>query len=446
MIKFPYGNADFKRIVSEGQFFVDRTGMIPLLEETGNALLFLRPRRFGKSLWLSVLENYYDLPRAERFEILFGGLDIGRDPTPLHNRFLIMKWNFSTIAVSDDEDRLRRNVYNHINDRIWEFALVYRDLLPAEVRIDPEDALSTLNRLLAVVRATPHRIYLLIDEYDNFANEVLTSRLSGGRERYERLVKGEGLLKTLFKAVKDGTKGRGIDRAFIVGVSPVVMSDMTSGFNIAENIYLSPQFEDLCGFREPEIAAILEKVAAERGMGPERVGEAMKMMRAYYDGYRFSSGSRGVLYNPTLVLYFLKRFQSEGVYPEEMLDDNLAIDRAKLDYIAGLPDGETLIWKTFDDSRPLTVQSLAYRFGIREMFHSPKDFRFMLSFLYYFGVLTWAGERDEYGEHLLRIPNLTIRSLYAERIRETLLPEPGEIDEAANVARQLYQKGQMGPL
>ena len=224
------------------------------------------------------------------------------------------------------------------------------------------------------------------------------------------------------------------------------MSDMTSGFNIAENIYLSPQFEDLCGFREPEIAAILEKVAAERGMGPERVGEAMKMMRAYYDGYRFSSGSRGVLYNPTLVLYFLKRFQSEGGYPEEMLDDNLAIDRAKLDYIAGLPDGETLIWKTFDDSRPLTVQSLAYRFGIREIFHSPKDFRFMLSFLYYFGVLTRAGERDEYGEHLLRIPNLTIRSLYAERIRETLLPEPGEIDEAANVARQLYQKGQMGPL
>ncbi len=446
MIKFPYGNSDFYDIITGKYFYVDRTGKIALLEEVGKTLLFLRPRRFGKSLWLSVLENYYDLRKADEFERLFGNLAIGQNPTPLHNQYLILKWNFSKIENSEDETGMRQAVHNHLNDRIWEFMLTYQDILPVRLETNPHDALSGLDRLLAIVRTTPYKIYLLIDEYDNFANEILMGGLPRSEQRYERLIRGEGLLKTVFKAVKDGTEGRGIDRVFITGVSPVVLSDVTSGFNIAENIYLLPEFNDLCGFWETEVAEVLQQVAGHCDFSSQQAAEALKMMQTYYNGYKFTSKAEALIYNPTLVLYFLKRFQSQCDYPEEMLDDNLAMDRGKINYIAQLPDGESLIWQALNRQQPLTAQRLAYRFGIREMLYGPKDTRFMLSLLYYFGVLTLARERTEYGELMFQIPNLVVQGLYAERIQEMLLPSARDIDESRRVTRLLYQKGEMAPL
>ncbi len=210
-MRFPYGIADFRAIRNEGYFYADRTDRIPLIEQAGKQLLFLRPRRFGKSLWLSVLENYYDLARAADFGPLFGDLKIGRNPTPLHNRYFVMRWDFSMVDPRGDADAIAASLYDHINGAIKSFIWRYQGHLPDNTIVLHANALRSWQELLAAISKTPHKLYLLIDEYDNFANEVMISPLRG-TNRYEELVQGEGTIKTLFKAVKSAAGGQGLDR------------------------------------------------------------------------------------------------------------------------------------------------------------------------------------------------------------------------------------------
>jgi len=197
-----------------------------------------------------MLENYYDVAKAEQFETLFGTLAIGENPTAKRNQYFVMNWDFSSIDSSGEPDEIRQRMHDHINGSIEQFIAYYARFLDYDIFIDPNNAARSLQSVFAAVKQTPYKLYLLIDEYDNFANEVLMAGLSASRERYEALIYEEGALKAIFKTVKYGTKGLGIDRIFITGVSPVVMSDISSGFNIAENIYLQPDFNDLCGFRK----------------------------------------------------------------------------------------------------------------------------------------------------------------------------------------------------
>ncbi len=194
--KFPYGYCDFERIITDNYFYQDRTDRIQQLEDVGNSILLLRPRRFGKSLLLSMLENYYDLAKADKFETLFGHLAIGQTPTPHHNQYFVMKWDFSMVDPHGDVEAIIRSLYNHINSRIINFANYYQPYLKNKIEIDRADALFSFNSLLAAVQA-PQRLYLLIDEYDNFANEVMVSRQQG-QKRYEQLLQGEGTANGLY--------------------------------------------------------------------------------------------------------------------------------------------------------------------------------------------------------------------------------------------------------
>jgi len=447
-MRFPYGLADFATLISEGYFYVDRTDRIPLIENAGRQLLFLRPRRFGKSLWLSTLENYYDLAKAGDFERLFGGLKIGQNPTPLHNRYFVLKLNFSVVDPSGDRDAIRGALFNHINGSIEEFALRYQTYLPTPIAIH-EDALRSWRAMLAAVSQTPHKLYLLIDEYDNFANEVMISR-ERGKPRYQELVEGEGIIKTFFKAVKDGAEGRGVDRVFITGVSPVVLSDMTSGYNVVETLSLLPRFNDLCGFTAEELRDALAQVAQRYGFDAARSEEALEVMRAFYNGYSFSLKSSERIYNPTLALYFLKRFADNGEYPARLLDDNLAMDRNRIQYVARLPHGPTLITQALaaDADYPasaILIDELADRFGVEMMLNAPKDQTFLASLLYYFGVLTLAG-RNTFGKLRLTIPNLVVRKLYVERLQEALLPNYEDQEQRQAAADRFYADGDLGPL
>jgi hypothetical protein len=201
-LRFPYGRADFYRLITNGDYYVDRTTYIRLLEEKGDTLLFLRPRRFGKSLLLSLLENYYDVNKADDFVRLFGHLAIGKNPTPRHNQYLILFWDFSTVDSYGTSDTIRQSLYNSINRSIDVCRNLYADLIPTDILIDPSDALNSFQSLLAAVRTTPYALYLLVDEYDNFANEVFMALQSGSTERYQHLVEGEGIIKTVFKLMK----------------------------------------------------------------------------------------------------------------------------------------------------------------------------------------------------------------------------------------------------
>nr|VFJ62166.1 MAG: PD-(D/E)XK nuclease superfamily protein [Candidatus Kentron sp. DK] len=444
-MKFPYGISDFDSLISEQYHYVDRTGHIPRLEEAGKQLLFLRPRRFGKSLLLSMLENYYDINKADRFEALFGDLAIGQNPTAEQGRYFVMKWDFSGVSAEGDSEEIKQNLYRYLNARISGFGDYYQEMLPDVIQINTDDAQASFQSLLNTIRKAGHSLYLFIDEYDNFANELMIGHRTGEKSRYQALLSGEGVLKALFKAVKASAGTQGIGRVFITGVSPVVMSDLTSGYNVAEDIYLLPHFNDLCGFREDEIAAMMARIARECELTPSHVDDALSTMRTFYNGYCFSSETTDRVYNPTLALYFLKSFHRDCRYPKKILDSNLAMDRGKLHYISRLPEGGRLIIAALAEETPITLPELADRFGVEDMLRAPKDTSFVASLLYYFGVLTHGG-MTPFGELILRIPNLVIRRLYAESIRELFLPDGKDGDMARRVAKTLYQHGDIRPL
>ena len=224
------------------------------------------------------------------------------------------------------------------------------------------------------------------------------------------------------------------------------MSDITSGFNIADDIYLLPEFNDLCGFEEHEIGAAVQQVVADCELPPEKATEALDLMRTFYDGYSFTYHQANTLYNPTMVLYFLKSLQRQCQYPRRILDTNLAMDRSKIAYVSQLARGNQVVMQALNEVQPLVTFELADRFGVAEMLKPQHDATFMISLLYYFGVLTLSAEHTLTGELILRVPNLVIRRLYVERVQELLLPDFDSREQARHVVGRLCQFGELAPL
>nr|VFJ49371.1 MAG: PD-(D/E)XK nuclease superfamily protein [Candidatus Kentron sp. DK] len=443
-IKFLYGIADYHKLITGGYFYADRTGHVATLEDAGDQLLFLRPRRFGKSLVLSMLENYYDVVRAEDFEALFGHLNIGKNPTPRHNQYFVMRWDFSMVASHGDIKAIESALHDHINACMRSFVSRYRERLPQAVEFKADNGLVAFRSAVDAVARTPYKLYLLIDEYDNFANEVMAAQMKG-QDRYAELVHGEGILKTVFKNVKGLSAGQGLDKVFITGVSPVVMSDISSGYNVVKDISLRQEYHDLCGFHESEVADALEKIGAQCRLAENDLTEALFMMRTFYNGYRFGYGDGPLLYNPTLALYFLDEYLRDCAYPRKILDSNLAMDRNRIEYIASLPHGNDLITKALDPTDPPLISELADRFGVKDMLTATKDQPFLGSLMVYLGILTITGQ-DDMDRLILGIPNLVIRRLYVERIRDAILPEYEDREVSRRATYHFYASGDVAPL
>jgi hypothetical protein len=445
-MKFPYGIAHFDKIRQQSYFYQDRTDRIRTVEDMGDQLLLLRPRRFGKSLWLSTLENYYALDRADQFDALFGDLAIGRNPTDRHNQYFILRWNFSEVAATGTAEQIGQALHRHLNACVDRFNQRYAAWLSEPITTIPDDGVATFRYLTSAVAATGHPLYLLIDEYDNFANELMPrGHRALEEDHYRALVHGEGLLKTAFKAVKSASEEGRLDRVFITGVSPVVLADLSSGYNVAKDISRWPQCLDLCGFTGDEVRAALDRVADTHSLPATLREEAFDTLQRFYNGYCFDATQTCPVYNPTLTLYFLEHLQQTGGFPENLLDVNLGMDRNRIEYIASLPHGDSVIIAALNDAAPLTVLALANRLGVKDMIEAIKDQVFMASLLYYLGALTLAG-RDEFGELRLVIPNLVIRKLYVERIRDALLSGYDDQQIRQQVTRQFYRTGDLAPL
>ncbi|WP_069469825.1 AAA family ATPase [Candidatus Marithrix sp. Canyon 246] len=445
MLKFPYGISNFHRIVTNNYFYVDRSNHIRLIEDAGDQILFLRPRRFGKSLLLSMLENYYDVAKADEFDKLFGNLAIGKNPTPLHNKYLVMKWDFSNINPKGEAQDIEMRLYHYINRCIKNFAYKYQALLPINIQIDPEDAIDSFLSMLNAVLQTPYRLYLLIDEYDNFANEVMMGKGQINPERYKALTSADSSLKAIFKTVKSASGGLGLERVFLTGASPILMSDMTTAYNVAKNIYLEPEFNELCGFQEHEIKAVLTQIVKECGFENDKINEALTLIRSFYDGYCFNESCKADIYNPTLALYFFDSFQKNCKFPQQMLDDNLSMDLNKLTYLSRLPNGRAILWQALNGTPPLILSLLANRFGIDQMLKTSQSNQFIISILYYLGVLTLDGE-TELRQLRFKIPNLVVRKLYVEHLFEMLLPQDVEREEVRLLAEEFYQTVDLQPI
>ena len=447
MIKFPYAIRDFYDVITEQYFYLDRTDRSPLIERAGKELLFMRPRRFGKSLLLSMLMNYYDVAKADEFELLFGDLAIGKNPTPLHNQYLVMHWDFSEVKSQGTIEEMGKSLNKQINGSLEQFIMYYKGWFDDPITLDEEDAMRSFKSVLAVMQTVPYKLYLFIDEYDNFANEVMMGDHGNNRKRYEDFVMGEGVFKTIFKNIKSAGSGAGLDRVFITGISPIVMSDVTSG-SVNKDITWRPYFNDLCGFREDEVRPLTAQIIAGCGLPPEQADEAMELMRIFYDGSRFTmrdAESAAKIYNPTSTIYFLEELQEYCMYPERMLDKNLAADPKKLSYIADHPQGSQLIMDALHEETVLKVTSISDQFGMKDMLKMDKQRDHLASLLCYLGALT-IRQRGRDGQWILEIPNLVMRRFYAEQILDSMLPESHTLQAGLDAARSLYSGGDIEPL
>jgi hypothetical protein len=445
MIKFPYAISDFHALRTQGYVYLDRTTAIPGLEEAGKQLMFLRPRRFGKSLLLSMLANYYDINTAAQFDTLYGDLAVGKNPTPEHNQYLVLRWDFSKVSAQGDLEQIKNSLFEVLNQEFKGFIQTYQHLLTGQVDIR-DDALASFMAVLNAVRLSGQQLYLLIDEYDNFANEVLVHDLGNG-QRYRDLLESEGIVKTLFKVIKGSASEGKIARVFITGVSPVVLSDMTSGYNVATNIYQDEEFNALCGITESELAGLVGKVIQACGLPDTKAVEVLDTMRLFYNGYRFCPDiAQPTLYNPTLCFYFLRFYQKKCEPPRQMLDGNLAMDAGRIRYIANLPGGASVIGNILDEQNPVLLPYLESQFGVEQLHRLQTDARYMVSLLYYFGVLTISGIAGGLDELKLEVPNRVIYALYVDTLREKTLPELAERRQVEALAKQFYQTADLQPL
>lgn len=444
MIKFPYGISDFYTLRTEGYLYLDRTAAIPDLEQAGKQLIWLRPRRFGKSLLLSTLAHYYDIKQTPHFATLFGDLAIAKTPTAERNRYLILRLDFSRVAAQGNSEHIKNSLFTHLNEAIKGFIQYYQDLLKHSVTIQ-NDALGSLQSLFNAVKNSGYQVYLLIDEYDNFANEVLVQDVT--QQRYYDLLAGEGVVKSLFKLIKSSASEGQVARVLITGVSPLVLSDLTSGYNVATSIYLETRFNELCGLTHHELIPLVEQVLDSCKQPKEQVAVVLETMRQFYNGYRFCENpSSSLVYNPTLVFYFLRHYQLEGRPPRRLLDSNLTMDASRIRYIAQLPKGAEIVERVLDEEQPLLIPYLESQFGVEHLHKLHNDPRYMLSLLYFFGVLTIKGTAGEFDELALAVPNQVIYALYVEALREKILPTMSERQTVEQLARQFYQTAQLAPL
>ena len=327
----PYGQGDFRRIRLNRWLYVDKTRFLRRLEQEHYVFL-IRPRRFGKTLWVSLLENYYDRWWGHEFDAVFAGTDIGANPTPERHRYVVLRFDFS--AVDDKLETLEREFETYCLIELRGALERYPDLFPESVLqriLSPPSIATKLAELFRYASSHDIPLYVLIDEYDNFANTVLASH---GAEAYRDFTHGGGFYRNFFATLKSGTarSGGGIDRLFITGVSPVTMDDVTSGFNIGTNISLHPDFNEMVGFTRGEVRRLVETYR-EHGVLAQDVDTAMGIMGQWYNGYRFAKAAETDLYNTDMVLYYLKDSIPNRGVPDSLIDSNVRIDYGKLRHL-----------------------------------------------------------------------------------------------------------------
>ena len=418
--RIPYGMMNFIDVREDDCYYVDKTHYIPLIENANKYFFYIRPRRFGKSLTISMLHHYYNILEADKFEKWYGDLYIGKHPTPERNSYLIIYLNFA--VVNAELNSYRQSLDAHCNTEFNFFCDVYAQYLPEGIKEEmnkKKGAVEQLDYLYKECVKTNQQIYLFIDEYDHFTNKILSE--PSCLEDYKSETYGTSYLRSFFDTVKAGTDST-IKRCFVTGVSPVTMDDLTSGFNIGTNYSLSPEFNEMTGFNEEEVRAMLDYYATTCQFH-HSTDELIEAMKPWYDNYCFAEQSYGstTMYNSNMVLYFVDNYIRNGGYmPRNMVEENIRVDYNKL---------RMLIRKDKEFAHDAsTIQTLVQQGYVTgelktgfpaETVAEPDNF---ISLLFYFGMLTISGTLE--GETKLTIPNQVVR----EQLYSYLLDTYNEAD------------------
>ncbi|GHT78640.1 hypothetical protein FACS189464_2440 [Bacteroidia bacterium] len=404
--RLPYGNSDFKRIIFENYAYVDKTQYIEMLENEPNPnQFFIRPRKFGKSLFFMTLSYYYDLNEAENFDKLFGGLYIGKHPTPERNLYAVMRFDFSGLDTSSEQGFVK-SFSEKVEDTVCGFLSAYRNIIPDSRYLiqkisDERRGIGALQIAFNAVESIGKGIYVIIDEYDHFANDLIAMGKHLGKDLYKTMIAANGIVRDFYERIKDATKSSIVNRTFITGISPVMLDDLTSGYNIATNLTLHEKYNAMMGFTKKEVDWLMH----ETGVNPDFINVDME---AYYDGYLFNKNGADRVYNPAMILYFFNQIVDLHSVPDSIIDENLKTDYGRLQKLTQ-NDGNraTLIQIIKEDG---IVAEVMKKFSIDTL----NDTDYFISLLFYMGLLTI--KEPVMNKVRLGIPNYSIRTLYWEYI------------------------------
>lgn len=406
----PYGVADFATVIEQNLYYVDKTMFIPELEKQPRNLFFIRPRRFGKSIFLSMLYSYYDCTQSHKFQSLFGNLWIGQHPTPLQGKYQVLFLDFSQITGNIDKLETKFNSYLSIN--LDAFVRQYSEYYQAEMEeiLAQEDFEEKMELIFKAAKAHQYHLYLIIDEYDNFTNVILNER---GENVYHAITHADGFYRDVFKKFKGN-----FERIFMMGVSPVTLDDVTSGFNIGWNISIKPEFDEMLGFSTTDVVEMFTYYK-EHGSIPvdSDIDAIVNDMKPWYDNYCFAEEAlkkKTRMFNCDMVLYYLRNYMDNGCSPRQMIDPNTRTDYGKMKKLLQFDklDGERkgIIRKIVEEEQIVTqlYESFsAYQIPKAEIFPS---------LLFYYGMLTIKGTRGS--KLILGIPNNNVRKQYYGYLEE----------------------------
>ena len=406
----PYGVADFATVIEQNLYYVDKTMFIPELEKQPRNLFFIRPRRFGKSIFLSMLYSYYDCTQSHKFQSLLGNLWIGQHPTPLQGKYQVLFLDFSQITGNIDKLETKFNSYLSIN--LDAFVRQYSEYYQAEMEeiLAQEDFEEKMELIFKAAKAHQYHLYLIIDEYDNFTNVILNER---GENVYHAITHADGFYRDVFKKFKGN-----FERIFMMGVSPVTLDDVTSGFNIGWNISIKSEFDEMLGFSTTDVVEMFTYYK-EHGSIPvdSDIDAIVNDMKPWYDNYCFAEEAlkkKTRMFNCDMVLYYLRNYMDNGCSPRQMIDPNTRTDYGKMKKLLQFDklDGERkgIIRKIAEEEQIVTqlYESFsAYQIPKAEIFPS---------LLFYYGMLTIKGTRGS--KLILGIPNNNVRKQYYGYLEE----------------------------
>ena len=406
----PYGVADFAMVIEQNLYYVDKTMFIPELEKQPRNLFFIRPRRFGKSIFLSMLYSYYDCTQCHKFQSLFGNLWIGQHPTPLQGKYQVLFLDFSQITGNIDKLETKFNSYLSIN--LDAFVRQYSEYYQAEMEeiLAQENFEEKMELIFKAAKAHQYHLYLIIDEYDNFTNVILNER---GEKIYHAITHADGFYRDVFKKFKGN-----FERIFMMGVSPVTLDDVTSGFNIGWNISIKPEFDEMLGFSTTDVVEMFTYYKKHGSIPADSdIDAIVNDMKPWYDNYCFAKQAlkkKTHMFNCDMVLYYLRNYMDAGCPPEEMIDPNTRTDYGKMKKLLQFDklDGERkgIIRKIAEEEQIVTqlYESFsAYQIPKAEIFPS---------LLFYYGMLTIKGTRGS--KLILGIPNNNVRKQYYGYLEE----------------------------
>ena len=433
MRKLPYGISDYERLVENDYYYIDKTKYIEELENLPEPyIMFLRPRKFGKTLFTSTLENYYDLKKADKFDKLYKNTYIGKNPTKLKNKYYILKFNFSGIDTSNEETTMK-GFKGKIASSVKTFVEKYGMNFFVNTEDEAEGILDNLIKAFGIQKPN-EKIYVIIDEYDHFANELLGFNTN----QFKNLVSKNGKIRKWYEILKEGTESV-IDRIFITGVAPITLDSLTSGFNIGSDKTQNSKFNEMMGFTKDELITMMQELELSK----QEQEEILPIMKENYDGYKFALDGREKIYNSNMCLYFLNNYIEQRKIPNQLIDVNIASDYSKLGRMLDLCRGEErekIIEKTVSGEG--IVGEITAKFNPAIEF-SEKD---LVSMLFYLGYLTIEDEVVGYPK--LNIPNKVMKEIYSDYFLQVLRQNVGWVIEEnySEIATEIALEGKIDKL